>query len=86
MTVKASNMDNPKKINHTMDCICSTDEGLGTKHNGPAVTAAEYDPRVINRFDRYTETDRMHQQNVDQIRPGDEPVSQGNIEHGARIQ
>lgn len=84
--VKDPGMDKSSKIHHTMDVISTTDEGLGTKHNGPAVTASEYDPRVINRFDRYTETDRLHQQNVDQITPGDEPVKQGNIEHGARIQ
>lgn len=85
MSVKDPGMDKSGGVRHTMDTIKNVDEGLGYKVGGKHVTAAEFDPREITKFDRYTETIRMHQMNVEAINPGDEPEPKGNIEHGAPI-
>lgn len=69
-----------------MSIVRTTAEGSGYKCGGKPVTAEEFDPRMITKFDRYTETDRMHQMNVHGINPGDEPIAKGDIERGAPIQ
>ena len=53
MTVRASNMDQPKKINHTMDTVRNVSEGMGTKCGEIAPTASEFDPRIIGSASDY---------------------------------